>query len=59
MTMSTKLGKMVTYHEVLLHIELLNLWSRILARSHDKLLPLYVQYCSAYGHQTWDDGDLP
>ena len=46
-------------HEVLLHIELLNLWLRDLARSRDKLLPLYVQYCRVYGQQTWHDGDLP
>ena len=28
------------------------LWSRGLAKSHNKLLILMIHYCSAYGHQT-------
>ena len=37
----------------------MTLWSRGLARSHDKLKPLYLYYYSPYGHQTWLDSDLP
>ena len=34
-------------------------WSRGLARSLGKLKPLYLYYQSTYGHQTWQDGNLP
>ena len=34
-------------------------WSRGLVRSRDKLKPLYLHYHSTYGHQTWQDGNLP
>ena len=31
---------------------------RFVARSRDKLKPLYLLYYSAYNHQTWQDDDL-
>ena len=31
----------------------------ITSRSHDKLKTLYLYYQSAYGYQTWQDGNLP
>ena len=34
------------------------LWSCCLIRSCDKLKPLYLHYCGAYGHQFWQDGNL-
>ena len=35
-------------------------WSDGLARSRDKLEPLYLHYCSVYGYQNcWEDSDLP
>ena len=37
----------------------MTLWSRVLAKSRHKLKSLYLDYHSAYGHQTWQDGDLP
>ena len=30
-----------------------------LARSRDKLKPLYLHYHIAYGHQNWQDDNLP
>ena len=30
----------------------------ITSRSRDKLKTLYLNYESAYGHQTWEDGNL-
>ena len=35
------------------------LWSRGLVKSYGKLKSLYLQYGSAYGHQTWQDSNLP
>ena len=37
----------------------MTLWSRGLARSHDKLKLLYLHYHSAHDHQTWKNSDLP
>ena len=37
----------------------MTLWLRGLARSRDKLKPLYVQYHSAYDHQSWYNRGLP
>ena len=37
----------------------MTLWSSGFIRSHDKLKPLYLHYQRAYGHQTWQDGNLP
>ena len=34
-------------------------WSRSLAQSHGKLKPIYLQYHSAYSHQSWYNGDIP
>ena len=31
----------------------------IASRSRDKLKRLYLHYRSAYGNQTWQDGNLP
>ena len=36
----------------------MTLWSCGLARSCDKLKPLCLHYHIAFGHQTWQDGDL-
>ena len=53
--MTTRLGRMVTLTGSYLMI----IWSRHLSRSRDKLKPLYLHKNYAYGHQTWQDGDLP
>ena len=37
----------------------MTLQSRGLARSHDKLKPLYLHYHNAYDHKTWHGGELP
>ena len=37
---------------------LMTLWSRDLARSHDKLKSSYLYYHDAYGYKTWQDVDL-
>ena len=37
----------------------MTLQSRGLARSRDKLKPLYLHYHNAYDHKTWHGGDLP
>ena len=37
---------------------LLPIWSHDFARSRDKLTPLYLHCHSAFGHQTWQNGDL-
>ena len=34
-------------------------WSRGLARSRDRLKPLYLHWHNVYGHQTCSDGDIP
>ena len=34
-------------------------WSRGVDRSRGKLKPLYLHYQRVYGHQTWQDGNLP
>ena len=36
----------------------MTLWSRVLARSRDKLKSFFDYHC-AYGHQTWQDVNLP
>ena len=33
-------------------------WQRSLARSRDKLKPLYLHYYSPYSHQTWQGDDI-
>ena len=57
--MPITLGGMIIYLDGLLAIKARELLRRSLARSRDKLRPLYLEYHIAYGHQTWKDGDLP
>ena len=52
MFMATKLRGMMTYLGVFLPKSQMVLWDHV-----TKLLHLY--YHSAYGHQTWQGGDLP
>ena len=52
MPMSTKLGRVVTFHEGLSRIK-----SHGTLKSRGKL-KTYLQYQSGYGHQTWQDGNL-
>ena len=56
--MVTKLGKMVTYLDGLLPTKLQKPLTRGLARSLDKVKPLYLHCHSYYGYQTWQIGDL-
>ena len=49
----TKLGKMVTYLEELLFIQL-----AVLFGSRDRLTTLYRHYQNAHSYQTWQGGDL-
>ena len=50
-------GRIETYLDGLLPVKLL-VWLRGLARSRDKLKPLYLNYYSTYGHENWQDGHL-
>ena len=57
--MATKLGRMMIYLEGLLTIKPCNpvtTWSCIVTWQKKSL---YLHYQSAYGHQTWQDGNLP
>ena len=57
--MVTKLGRVVTYREVLLHKELL---SPLVALYFDimwKLKPLHLSYRNAYGDQSCKDNNSP
>ena len=36
-----------------------NPWSRGLSKSHHKLKPSHLHYRNTYGHQTWQNTDLP
>ena len=56
MFMATKLETKI---EGLPLIILLDLWSRDLARSSEKLKQLYLHYHKASGHKTWQESDLP
>ena len=61
-SMATKIGRMITCLDGFLPVNLhdpITLSSRCLVKSCDKLKPSYLQYQSPYGHQTWQDGDLP
>ena len=51
--MITKPGKMVTYLEGLLFIQL-----AIPFGPHDRLIPLYLHHHNAHSYQTWQGGDL-
>ena len=37
----------------------MTLWFHDVARSRERLKPLYLHYHSVYGHQIWWDGNLP
>ena len=58
MPIATILGRMMSNLNWLYPESYLNLSPLGLARSRDKLKPLYFLYCSTYGHQTWQSGDL-
>ena len=54
--MVTKHGKVVTYGGEFLLLNShnpLNMWSR------DKLKTLFLHYCNAFGHQTYQGGESP
>ena len=57
--MATKLGRVMTYLDDSFPCRHVALKSHGLARSLDQLNSLCLHYCNAYGHQTWQDGDLP
>ena len=59
MPMATKLGRMLTYFNGLLPTksDVLSSCGRVWSR--DKLESLYLCYQSVYGHETWQDGNLP
>ena len=57
-SMATRLGRMVTYLEDFQSIKS-HTWNRGLARSRKKIKPLCLQYHHTYGHQTWQNDDLP
>ena len=62
--LATKLGRLVTCHKGLLPMfwsfwSHPILWSHGLARSYDKLKPLFIHFCNIYGCKMWQDGDLP
>ena len=59
MPMATKLGRMLTYFNGLLPTKSDVLWSCGRVWSRDKLESLYLCYQSVYGHETWQDGNLP
>ena len=55
--MATKLGRMAPYLMDSCPLSHTTLWSHGLVRSHDQRKSLYLHYHSAYGHQTWQDGN--
>ena len=57
--LTSKLGRMVNYLDWNLPESHMTLWWRGLAKSRDKLKPLYLHNHSVYDHQTCKDGDLP
>ena len=59
MPTATKLGRMLTYLNGLLPTKSDVLWSCGRVWSRDKLESLYLCYQSVYGHETWQDGNLP
>ena len=58
MQMTTKFGKVLTYHEGFPPIKLHNLWSRVLERLRDRVKILYLPYQSTYSHQIWQGSNL-
>ena len=55
--MTTKFDKQVHLQD-LTQMTLIKL-VLVTSKSRDKLKKLYLNYQSAYGHQTWQDGKLP
>ena len=56
--MATRLGRAITYIGGLLPIKLFDpaiTWS---CETRNNLKSLYLHYHSAFGHQTWQTGDL-
>ena len=58
MLMPTKLGRVAIYNKELLSIKSQGPLIRWSFRSHEQLNLLYFYYHKAYGHQTWESGDL-
>ena len=58
MSIATKLCRMQIYLKRIPPIKLFDPLVTGLARSRDRLKPLYLHYHSVYGHQTWQVGDL-
>ena len=58
MLMPTKLGRVAIYNKELLSIRSQGPLIRWSFRSHEQLNLLYFYYHKAYGHQTWESGDL-
>ena len=56
MPVATKFGRVRI--RASFHITHTTIWSRGLARSCEMLNLLYLYYNNAYGHQTWQGGDL-
>ena len=57
--MTTKIGRGMTYHEL---VPPTNTHDSLIAGSCEirgNLKALYLHYRKAYGHKTWQDGDLP
>ena len=52
MFMATKLRRMIAYLGIFLPKSQMVLWDHVTK-------PLYLYYHGAYGHQTWQGGDLP
>ena len=53
--MTTKFDKQVYLQD----LPQMRLIKQVLVRSRDNLKAFYLYYQSAYGHQTWQDGNLP
>ena len=58
MPSTTKLGRVVTYHVDLPHLQSHNLLAHEFTWPRDKIKLLYLQYQNFYGHQAWWDGGL-
>ena len=58
--MITKFGKQKHLQDLIqMRSNLAGAGDAITSGSRDKLKTLYLQYQLAYGHQTWQDDDLP
>ena len=56
--MATKFGRMVTYLDDLLPLKSYDPFMTWSCKITWQIKALYLQYHSAYGHQTWHDGHL-